>query len=109
MNAPLLKGRVAVEVPLLNDRAAVESPLMEDQVVRIRTPIELRAEVTWPSSNTLSTQDNHNLGKFDPSSGRASGQVEQVAAKQVWPSLPVPHPSINEVMENQAPLEDPLP
>ena len=54
---------------------------MEDQVVRIRTPIELRAEVTWPSSNTLSTQDNHNLGKFDPSSGRASGQVEQVAAK----------------------------
>ena len=31
-----------------------------------------------------------------------------MSAKQVWPSLPVPHPSINEVVEDQAPVEVPL-
>ena len=41
------------------------------------------------------TEDNHDLGKFDLSSGGARGQVEQVAAKQV--------------VEDQAPKKAPLP
>ena len=54
------------------------------------------------------TKDNHDLGKFDLNSGGAGGQVKQVAAKHSWPSLPVPHPSINEVLEDQAAVEAPL-
>ena len=38
------------------------------------------------------------LGKFYLSSRGTGRQGEQVAAKQAWPSLPVPHPSINVVL-----------
>ena len=90
---------------VLDDQAAEEAPLLVDQAVHIETPLELRAEVTWPPSSIFSTQNNHDLGKCDLNSGGASGQVEQVEAKHVWPSLPVPHPSIYEVLEDQAAVE----
>ena len=72
----VLEDQAAVEAPLLKDQAAVEAPLLEDQAVRIETPIKRRAKVTWPPSNSPSTQDNYDLGKVDLNSGGASGQVE---------------------------------
>ena len=36
------------------------------------------------------TKNNYNLGKLDLTSGGAGGQVEHVAAKPSWPSLPTP-------------------
>ena len=54
------------------------------------------------------TKNNHDLGKLNLNSGGAGGQVEQVAAKPSRPSLPVPNPSVNEVLEDQAAVEAPL-
>ena len=34
--------------------------------------------------------------------------MEQVAAKHAWPSLPVHHPFINEVLEDEAAVEAPV-
>ena len=76
-----------MEAPLLKGRDAVEPPLLGDQVVRIATPIELRVEalVETPLLKELmhlGAEDNttaaglnvHNPGKGDLNSGRASGQ-----------------------------------
>ena len=54
------------------------------------------------------TKTNHVLGKLNLIFGGAGGQVEQVAAKPSRPSLPVPNPSVNEVLEDQAAVEAPL-
>ena len=51
-------------------------------------------------------QHNQELGSFDLNSGGAGGQAEQVAAMHIWPPLPVPHPSIIEVVEDQVPVEN---
>ena len=53
------------------------------------------------------TKNNHDPGKLDLNSGGAGGQVEQVAAKPSLPSLPVPYPSVNEVLEDQTAVEAP--
>ena len=54
------------------------------------------------------TKNNHNLGKLDLTSGGDGGQVEQVAAKPSWPSLPAPDPPVNNVLEDQAAVEAPM-
>ena len=51
---------------------------------------------------------NHDLGNLALNSGGAGGQLEQVAARHIWPPLPVPHPSIIEVQEDQVAVENPL-
>ena len=71
------------------DQAAVEAPLLKDL-------IDLGAEVTWPSLNAFSTQDNTTAAGI------------QVAGKPSWPALPIPYPSINKVLEDQAAVEAPL-
>ena len=78
-------------------RACTEDPLLKDL-------IDLGTEATWSSFNTFSTQDNHGLGKFDLNSG---GAGDQVAARQSWPSLSVPHSSVDKVLEDQAAVDAP--
>ena len=109
MEAPLLKDLInlGAEVTWLssNTFSTQDNAITTGIMVEATIPIGDTSEAT-PDLLPLHVA-SLSLGKFNLRSGGTGGQVEQVAAKQVWPSLPGPHPSISEVVEDQATVEAP--